>query len=119
MLRLLRVSSSDGLKLLPPYASIRDEKVFYLINYRFVKLVERVNRLVMRGCDSYCNQSIIAFRFPVFRLFSFNHTDQSRRDKATGKGFLIQEHEHINGVTVFSQCGWDIAKIEGKNASGR
>ncbi len=49
-------------------------------------------------------KAVVALGLAFLDLLRLYNADKASRDQAAGKGRLVHEQEHVEGITVFAQC---------------
>ena len=83
---------------------ITDEKLLKLTHERLAKVVDVFDRSIAMVVLFDGNDPIVPYLLFAVFLFAFNDANRPAFQHASGKGGLVHQHEHVDGITIVSAC---------------
>jgi hypothetical protein len=101
--RLSRSAHIDYVVLLAAQFVIIDEELFQFTHKLLAQVVDVLDVseaviLLLHGYDS-----IIPFLVFLVALLTLNDSDEAALQETTGECWLVHQHQHIDGITIFAQ----------------
>ena len=116
----VRSMETKELEFLTFLLVVAAEEPFDFFQHFSIQILGQSNVTIVLRFNRDGEQSIISPACPALvRLHRFNHADQSRRDQASGKSWLIHKEQYVQRVSIFSDGRWQEPKIKWEDHSFR